>query len=289
LSPELQEGVEVVGGDLERPETLGPVVEGVGVVIHAAGMLGHWGLPYQALWNVNVQGTENLIRAAAQAGVSRFLHLSTGGVSGPKGFQPTDETCPPNPYTDYERSKWEGECRAVEVAAEVNLPLLVLRPTFTYGPADPHKLGLFRMVQKRLFFFIGDGLSTVTPVYIDDLVQGIDLALKSGMDSECFILGGERPVTKRELVWGIADALQVSRPALKVPAPVGWVLARGCEAAASVFRLDPPLTRSRIMALSRCWGYSIDYARRKLGYEPKVNLEEGLRRTAQWYRGHQWL
>ena len=289
LSEKLRASCEFHRGDLTLPRTLADAVANIESVINCAGLLGKWATPYQKLWEVNVRGTENLILPAFQAGVKRFIHLSAGGVTGPLGSEPADETYLPRPGTDYERSKWEGEKLALELARKENLNLLVVRPTFTYGPGDPHKLPLFRAVQANRFAFIGAGLTTIHPVFIADLISGIDLALKSDLRAECVIIGGARPVSKRELIWGIADVLGVRRPQLKLPVWAAETLAFICEEVASVLGFQPPLTHSRVLMLSRNWGYSIAKAQQMLGYRPKIGLNEGLTQTALWYREHRWL
>lgn len=285
----LKESCEISIGDITRMGDLRTACQNVAAVIHAAGLLGKWGTPYEVMRQVNVEGVEALMTAAQAAGVRRIVHLSAGGVTGPLGLKPADETYPPAPVTDYERSKWEGEQRALECARRLQLSLIVVRPTFTYGPGDPHKLNLFRAIRKGRMVFIGDGGSTTHPVYIDDLLAGIDAALKADADNTVVIVGGERPVTKRELIWGIADALGVKRPKIRIPVTLGNILAGCCETAAKVLYFDPPITYSRVLMMSRNWGYSIRRARELLNYHPRVSLEEGLSRTIAWYREHGWL
>ena len=289
LASDLKGTCEVVYGDVTRPETLKDAVNGVDAVIHSAGLLGRWGLPYKQIWDVNVKGAENMIRASFQAGVQRFIHLSAGGVTGPLGPEPVDETYQPHPHTDYERSKWEGEQKALEIAEKENLNLMVVRPTFTFGPADPHKLPLFKAVRSGSFVFIGDGMSTVHPVYIDDLIEGIDLALNSDVRGESLIIGGMHPVSKRDLIWGIANALNVKKPKMKIPIVFGKMLASICEFAAKTLNFNPPITQSRVLMLSRDWGYSIARAKKVLNYNPQVDFNVGLQRTVAWYKEHGWL
>lgn len=289
LPSNLKERCSWVQGDITQPETLPAAVEKVEAVISAAGLLGNWGLPYQKLFEVNVTGALNLIQAAFNAGVCRFIHLSAGGVTGPLCKDLANETYSPAPVTDYERTKWEGEKRALEEALKENLNLLVVRPTFTYGPGDPHKLNLFRAVKKGRFAYIGNGYSTVHPVYIDDLVVGIDSALKSNLKQTSIIIGGPAPVTKRQLVEGIANALGVRKPTLFVPVFMAEILANVCELTAGILRFNPPLTKSRVLALSKNWGYDIRKAREELGYQPQIDLQEGLRRTVSWYQERGWL
>jgi dihydroflavonol-4-reductase len=289
LNPSLSSYGEIIIGDLTQPQSLTTALQGVEAVIHAAGMLGRWGTPYRELHKVNVSGSENLVRAACREKVSRFIHLSAGGVTGPVGPNPADETWLPQPRTDYEKSKWEGEQRVLEIAADYNFNLLVVRPTFTYGPGDPHKLELFRAVQKGRFAFIGRGHSTVSPVFIDDLVKGIDLALSSDLRQTAVILTGPRPVSKRELIWGIAESLGAPRPRMMIPAGFAMLAAQACEVAAGILKFQPPLTKSRVLAMSRHWGYSGEKAELLLGYKPEMDLARGLQITVTWYREQGWL
>lgn len=285
----VKECCRITIGDVTCSETLTNAVKGVDALIHCAGLLGHWGVSLRQLYAVNVEGSINVVNSAYHAGIKRMVHLSAGGVTGPVGSNPADETFQPAPMTAYERTKWKGEQEILKLARERDQNLLVLRPTFTYGPCDPHKLNLFRAIKANRFVFIGNGNSTVHPVYIDDLVRGIDLGLASDLKQKSIIIGGAQPVTKEELVYGIADALGVSRPAFRLPARAAEIAASICEVSASVLKFNPPITRSRVWALSRNWGYSIDFARRKLGYEPHVDLREGLSQTIAWYRENGWL
>jgi dihydroflavonol-4-reductase len=289
LPHSVKKSCQIVIGDVTRSETLINAVRGIDVLIHSAGMLGHWGNTYQQLYAVNVEGSLNVIKAAYRAGVKRLIHLSAGGVTGPVGSNPVDEAFSPAPVTAYERTKWECEQKLLEFALKKDLNLLVLRPTFTYGPGDPHKLSFFKAIKKNKFAFIGNGNSTVHPVYIDDLVKGIDLGLTSGLKQGSIIIGGAKPVTKKELVYAIADALEVPRPVIKLPITVAHFAARVCEISAAVLKFNPPITHSRVLALSGNWGYSINRARKELGYEPRVDLSEGLNRTVTWYREMGWL
>jgi nucleoside-diphosphate-sugar epimerase len=119
------------------------------------------------------------------------------------------------------------------------------------------------------------------PVYIDDLLAGIVLALERGRAGEVYIIGGERPVTKKELVDGIADALAVPRPRRSIPRWLAAGAAPIFEALGRAFGFEPILTRSRVMMMADNFGYSIAKARRELGFEPKVPLREGIARTVE--------
>jgi nucleoside-diphosphate-sugar epimerase len=98
-----------------------------------------------------------------------------------------------------------------------------------------------------------------------------------------YIIGGPRPVTKRELVYAIADALAVPRPRLRVPRPVAEVAARVLEPLGRLLGVEPILTRSRVMMMADSFGYSIEKARRELGYEPRTGLRDGIAKTIHGY------
>lgn len=277
------DSIPIIEGDLLKPETLENACKGVDIVCHLAGALGR-GMADDVIRAVNVNGTINMIQAAKKAGVKYFLHISSGAVVGPKGPTPSDETTECHPYTIYEKTKLEGEYSALALSREIDLPLGVARPTFTYGPDDPHKLFMFQLIKKGWFFFIGDGLSTNHPVYIDDLIQGIMLMLEKKPVQEVFILGGTRPVTKKEWAETVSRILKVNSPKLYIPTSLAWLCASILEPIGRIVKIESPITRSRVLALAKHWSMDISKARRELGYSPEIDLFEGVKRTIISYQ-----
>jgi nucleoside-diphosphate-sugar epimerase len=272
-----------VEGDLLQPDSLPDALEGIDIVCHFAGALGR-GLTDEMVYAVNVTGLKNILTAARQKKIKYFLHISSGAVTGPMGPEPANEKTECHPYTIYERTKLEGERLALSFSKETGLPLGVARPTFTYGPGDPHKLLMFKYVQKGWFFYIGDGRSTNHPVYIDDLLKGLLLMIQQQPIQEVYILGGPRPVSKREWASAIAEALNVRPPWFCFPARLAWLGANIMEMFGRLLGVEVPLTRSRVLAMSRYWGMDIQKARDDLGYNPVVELRQGVARTIAWYR-----
>lgn len=277
------QGVETFVGDLLRAESLDGIEDGIDVAVHGASLLGKWGTEETLLRAVNVTGTATLLERFAGKPLRRFVHLSAGGVSGPTDRRTVDESYDCRPATAYERTKLEAERLVLDRAPRLGVPAAVVRPTFTYGPGDPHKLALFRAIKNGRYAFIGDGESVNHPVYIDDLVRGILLATERARTGEVYIVGGPRPVSKRELAHVIADTLGVRRPALRVPRRVAACAAPPLEALGRWLGFEPLLTRSRLMMMGDNFGYSIDKARRELGYEPQVALREGIEKTINSY------
>lgn len=277
-------GLERFEGDLLRPESLEGVEHDVDHVFHCASILGKWGTPDSEIHEVNVQGALNLLLRFRNCDLKRYVHLSAGGVTGPMGPDPADESYDCRPATAYERTKLEGEQQVLRLAAETGIPVVVARPTFTYGPGDPHKLALFRAILRGRYAFIGNGESVNHPVFIEDLLDGLLRVLERGRPGEIYIIGGERPVTKRELVHTIADSLGVKRPGLKIPVSFARPVAVVLELLGRTLGFEPMLTRSRIMMMADNFGYSIEKARKELGYAPGHDLREGIALTVADYR-----
>jgi dihydroflavonol-4-reductase len=276
-------------GDLAKRETLAGICNGIDVVIHCAGELGRWNTTIEDLYPVNVMGIVNLSDEMIRNKVGFVIHVSAGGVTGPVEGGRADETYCCHPKTPYEKTKYQGEKNAFMLYEKYHVPLAVIRPTFTYGPADPHKLALFRTIRKGRFVLLGSGESTVHPLYIGDLLTGIRRVLEKRPAGELFIIGGPRAVTKKELACTIAEALGVKSRFFHVPTGLAAIAAQLSVLLAQFFSFEPILTPSRVSMMTNDWGYSIQKARNALGYEPAVNLKEGIRRTVKSYRETGWL
>jgi len=282
---ELKEaGAEIFEGDITDPSVCSRAVNGVDVVFHCAGVLGGWGKPEKLFWDVNYQGTKNMLEAARDAKVKRFIHFSTCGIFGPlkKDETPADERSY-NPTNIYEKTKAEAEKLALGYAKN-GLPLVVVRPEFVYGPGDMHLLPFFRSVKRRSFLFFDKGTALVHPTYIDDLVDGVMLAAENKEAlGKAFNLAGEKPVTIKEFVDSMSDAIDVPRIGFSVPATAGTVAATIFDCTIGLV-VQPPLTRAQVGFLSNSHASSIKASKEVLGYSPKIGIEEGIRRTVGWYR-----
>lgn len=233
---------------------------------------------------VNVDATRHLLDAARETGVGRFVHCSTVGVQGEIEDPPATEDYRTDPGDHYQRTKLEGERLARRRFAD-GLPGTVVRPVGIYGPGDTRFLKLFRAVDRGRFVMIGSGDTLYHLTYVDDLVRGIRLAARRPEAlGQVFTIGGPRYTTLRELVDTVADVLGRPRPRLRVPyRPVYWASVV-CERVCRALGVEPPLFPRRVEFFALDRAFDISRAREVLGYEPRVDLETGLRRTARWYR-----
>ena len=279
---ELGVGCEVV--DICDAEQVAPRMEGYETVYHIAAAFRVEHADIDEFRRVNVSATGNLLAAAERAGVARFVHCSTVGVQGDIDEPPAGETYRYAPGDHYQVSKMEGEVLALEYA-ERGAPVSVVRPAGIYGPGETRFLKLFRPISRGRFVMIGSGDVLYHLTYIDDLVDGI---VRAGRHPEAigevFTLAGGRYTTLNELVVEIAGAVGTRPPRLRLP--YGPVLAASmvCEKLCRVVGVNPPLYPRRVEFFEKDRAFDISKARELLGYEPGVDLREGLTRTAAWYR-----
>jgi len=283
-------GTRIVPGDLRDAGAIEALVEDAEAVVHVAAVYRTAGHPDSYYRDVNVGGTERLLEAAARAGVARFVHTSTVGVYGHVEHPPADEESPMAPGDVYQETKAEADRLALAFHRTRGLPVTVVRPGAIYGPGDRRLLKVFRAIARGRYLRFGSGRACYHPVYIDDLVAGFLLALeRPEAVGEAFILAGPRYVTQDELAACVARHTGGRVLPLRLPAaPLRWAGAL-CEAVCIPLGIEPPLHRRRAEFFTNNRAFSIEKARRLLGYSPAVDFDEGVRRTAAWYREAGWL
>lgn len=285
-------GVELVTGDLGDSAAVRAAVRGAGVVVHCAAKVGDWG-PAEEYRAVNVDALRSLLDAckqevAAGGPFNRFVHLSSLGVYAFRHHHGTteDDPLPPRHIDGYTQSKVEAE-RVVQEYAK-SLSVVTLRPGFVYGPQERTFLPrLIRQLTRGRLPYLGGGKRAMNCIYIDNLVDAIFLAAeRPDAVGNVFNLTDGEYVSKRRFLEGMADGLGLPRPRRSWPLWLArlaaWVLETRARAKGAA--KAPPLTQAGVKFLGMNLDFSIDRARRELGYQPRLTFDEGLRRTMDWYR-----
>lgn len=283
-------GAEIQLGSVADRQAVRKAVAGVELVQHIAAAFREINVPKSVYKSVNVDGTRIVAEEALRAGARRIVYCSTEGVHGHVVRLPANEEAPIAPEDHYQETKWEGEIALREVMGQ-GLDGVILRPTGIYGPGDPARfLMLFRMVSRGHFFIVGDGRANYHPLYIDNLCDAFELAAETAEGrGETFLIADDRYLSWNELIALVAKTLGVEVKIHYLPLRPVWLLAAACEVVCRPFGITPPLFRRRAEMFSHMRAFDISKARRVLGYEPKIRLEEGLARTAVWYRQHGYL
>jgi nucleoside-diphosphate-sugar epimerase len=276
-------GVMLKARDLLDAEQVRDLMQGQEFVFHVAGWVGKG--DYEDAYRVNVTMTENVLRQAAAAGVKWVVHLSSVGAYGPPRRDMMDETHPVDTEQEdvYGRSKAAGEVMVRQLAAELGLAVAIIRPTMVYGPrAYSWTLGLYRMVKKGVPVIFGKGDGHSHPVYIDNLIDGIMLtAVHPQAAGEAFNFC-DQPVNWH--TWWDYYGQMAGRKPRHIPM---WI-ARIFAVLSDTFKLKLPLSRVRLKYYARKLIFPIEKARQLLDYEPRVSLDEGMKRAEAWLReeGH---
>jgi nucleoside-diphosphate-sugar epimerase len=286
-APQLEaQGARVIQGDLLDGALLGRSAAGCDAVIHTAGKAGVWGA-YEQYYQANVVGTDHVISACRDNGVQWLVHTSSPSVvHGGGDIEGGDESLPyPARFTaPYPETKALGE-QLVMAANGARLATVCLRPHLIWGPGDPHLLP--RLLDKaaggKLYLPGPDKL--IDTIYVDNAaqahLQALD-ALRKGRDcaGKTYFISNDDPRPQQDIIAGLLAAAGLETEIRRLsPALVG-ALAVLVEGAWRVLRLDsePPLTRWSAAQLSTAHWYDISAAKRDLGYQPLVSIDEGLRR-----------
>ncbi len=280
--------VKQVVGDLRRPESVQQAVSGCRAVFHVAALYRFWASDPGAFYEVNVQGTRNVLGAAADAGVERLVYTSTVGTLGLEhvsGAGSADERSFPDVrhlYGSYKRSKYVAEHEVLRAVAE-GLPASLVLPTFPLGPGDRAPTPTGRLVLDFLNGRMPGFVDTVLNVaHVDDVAAGHVLALEQGRTGRSYILGGEN-LTLQDLLGRLAAITGLPAPRIRVPRSLSLAVAAFSEAVEGrLLRRHPsvPLEAAR-MSTSQM-SFDDTRARQELGYAPRP-AAEALEDSARWF------
>lgn len=288
---ELREwGAEVVIGTVTDREVVRNVMKGVDVVHHLAAAFRELNVPNSYYWDVNVGGTRVVLEEAFSNNVKKFIYMSTCGVHGNIDNPPGGEDAPIQPADYYQQTKYEAE-PIVNEYNQKGMKTVILRPAAIYGPGDPERFYMiFKRVKKGLFPMFGDGKTYYHPLYIDNLVDACMLSMEEGKgEGKAYLIADEDYIEIKSLVQKTADALGVK---VKIPHfPVIPVVVAGhiCEKLCKPFKITPPIFPRRVDWYRQNRAFTIESAKRDLGYLPRIDIDEGLRRTGKWYTEEGYL
>lgn len=285
----LPEAVDVVTGDINDVEALDRLTSGADVVIHTVSNFRTASGPPESYRQINVDGTRTTFEAAVRNGVKRFVHCSTIGVHGHVRSTPANETSDFNPGDLYQETKLEAEQFIQSRIGGDDIEIVVVRPCSMYGPGDLRMLKMFRMLAKGSFFKVGPCQENFHAIYIDDIVDGFFRASTvEGAVGETFIIGGDGYLSLDAYIDVAAAAVDSPPPRIRLPYWMLYSLAWLCEKVTVPFGIEPPLHIRRVRFFRNNRAFDTRKAVDMLGFSPKTQLEDGMRRTVDWYRdeGH---
>ncbi len=280
---------ECVRGDLRQADSLTDFTRGAGgaTLFNCAGLIHPRRV--RELYEVNVAGTRNLLQQAARAGVRRLVHVSSNS---PFGYHADpdhrfDESSPYHPYMSYGRSKQQAELLVAGAAERGEIETAIVRPPWFYGPGQPaRQTTFFFLISRGRAPLVGGGGNFRSMAYLDNICQGLLLcALREQASGGVYWIADRRPYTMREIVDTVAEVmaedfgLRVARQQLVLPDLVSEA-ARWMDGALQGLGLYSQKIHV-LSEMNRNIACSIEKARQQLGYEPTVELREGMRRSLE--------
>ena len=277
-------GAELVLGSITDSDLLQKFMEGTDFVFHLAAAFRELNVPDNHYFDVNVNGTRNVMDAAKKHEVTKVVYCSTQGVHGHIKNPPGNENSPIAPEDYYQQTKYEGELVVHEFIKD-GMNATIIRPTAIYGPGDPGRfLMIYRQTKKGGFPMFGSGETFYHPVYIDNLVDAFLLTMEPEKGKgETYIIADEEYHSIKELVWKVGQAMDIEVKIKHFPILPLIIAGHICEKSCKPFGITPPLFPRRVDWFRQVRAFRIDKAKRELTYQPKVDIDEGLKRTAEWY------
>ena len=280
--------VEVVEGDLRDRASLERAMKGCSALFHVAADYRLWVPRPAEIYSANVEGSRNIVLAAAEAGVGRIVYTSSVAVLGLiPGGTPADEDTPvalANMVGHYKRSKFQAEEEVRRLVREQGLPVVIVNPSTPIGPRDIKPTPTGRMIVDaaagRMPAYVDTGLNVV---HVDDVAEGHLMAFERGVVGERYILGGEN-MSLRQILIDVAKLTGRRAPRVRLPHNLIVPVAAAAEGWARVAGgREPMVTLDSIRMAKKKMFFSAEKARRTLGFEPRP-ASEALREAVTWFR-----
>lgn len=285
-------GVTLYRGELTDASLVRQAVAEADVIVHCAAKVGDWG-PVDEYRQVNVESVRTLLEACRGQGLfPRFIHMSSLGVYATKHHHGTDETEPlPRWHGDgYSQSKVEAEELVMKYHKEWDIPTVILRPGFVYGPRDktvmPRLIDALRHNRLR---YPGGGNAAMNLIFIDNLVDAVFLTVENEKAvGQVYNLTDGELVTKRQFIGAIADAMELPHPTRTPPMWFAYAVTWCAEKLAKLrgAKKAPLFNFPRLKFIAYNLDFSIEKAMNELGYRPRVRFDEAIGETMDWYKKH---
>ena len=282
-----QLGIEIIQGDLGDIPSLKKATRDVEFIYHCAALAADWG-SWEDFEKINVVGTRNLLQAAVEGAVNKFIHISTTDVYGYPNSR-VDETAPFRfrgwPYGD---TKIKAEQSVWDYHRQHGLPVTVVRPLNIYGPrSTTFVLEIAELLKNGKMVHIGKGHKSAGLVYVTNVVDVILLAAENDISNgRAYHASDGSNVTWPQYVNGLADIIGAAHPKISLPYRpayfIGWLMENIYGALAVKSR--PLLTRMAVELVGTDQGFSIEKAQKELNYTPKVDFENGMQLVENWLK-----
>lgn len=285
FSEEIKKKIEIVKGNLLDKASLLKALSRVTKVFHLAAIGRPMNIPRQMYFDINFEGTKNLLEACREKRIKKIIHISTISVFGfSRDRTALTENFPKIPVSDYGESKKRGEEFAIDFCKKNKIKLIIVRPPMVFGPRDFQFLKLFKLINTGVFPLLRKGKAKIEFCYVKNLVNGIILADKYGKNLEAYNFSDGETYTIRKVFSEMAKA--ENRKLFPFSVPVFAVKVSGLflEKLFSLFGKKAPFNSGTAEWMSKDNSLDISKAKKELGYKRIIPLEVSIRETIKWYK-----
>jgi nucleoside-diphosphate-sugar epimerase len=283
-------GTELIFGNLQQPEILRKGFDGASIVYHCAARVGDWG-PWRLFQEEIIDATRNVLEACKSVNVNRVICTSSITVYGrPRNPGMIAEDEPRGQRMRFGDHYCRSKIMAEDLAWEFGPKATIIRPGWTYGPRDRNTLPrIIKALQAGRIRMIGNGANLLNLIYAGDVAEGAILAAKNPLaGGQAYNLCSEGELTQEQFLKAVTDGIGLPPVRRHMPFWLAYSAGFMSEVIAKAIRLKraPYVTRYAVALVGRPTRFSIEKARRQLGWSPEVRAEEGIRSTLKWLKAH---
>jgi len=275
-------GAQSVRGSLDDVSALVEAAKGCSTVIHVAALFKLWG-EAREFEQSNVQGTANLLKAAAAVGsVRRFIQLGAAAVvmGDMAPMLRVNESLPRQEriWAPYSASKARSEALVLGANRKGEFETVVVRPPMIWGAGMPTLEHMIENVKAGQFRWVGDGSQAMSTAHVDNVCHALELAIDKGQGGEAYFVSDGEDSTLKEVISGLLHTRSIDAPKASVPLSLAWTMGSAMEWIWRTFsrRGEPPITRQMLRLIGAPFTVDISKAQRELGYRPVVSRKQGL-------------
>lgn len=282
-------GAKFIAGSITDSNYLSQAFSGVEVVVHCAGLASPWG-DWEDFFTTNVKGTESVLKAMKERGVTRLIHISTPSVyfSGKSRTDIKEDDEIPIATNFYAKSKLQADDLVLEASKQNHLKSVLIRPRAIFGKYDATILPrMLKVLNKGYFPLFDGGEALVDLTAVENVIHAIQLALEKidRFEGEIFNISNAEPMKIRELLYWLKQELGLKTKFFSVPSGPLKIVADILEIYADkISHREPILSRYSIETMGTTQTLNIDKAKNLLGYRPIISVRDALKKTLQEIR-----
>ncbi|RLA64523.1 MAG: hypothetical protein DRQ88_10770 [Epsilonproteobacteria bacterium] len=280
-----------IQGDIQNYDDVIEAIKGKDIVFHTASKVSPWGR-WEDFYSTNVIGAKNILKACQKSGVAKLIYTSSPSVVfGSSDLKGVNESTPyPKKFiAHYGKTKALAEQLILKAHGKAGVATVALRPHLIFGEGDPHLIPrMLEKAKRNKLFQVGDGQNLVDVIYVENAADAHILAMErlnlySPIGGKAYFLGQEKPIPLwdfiNKILSGVGREPVKKKISFRFAYSLGHLFERFYQLC-SIYKKEPPITRFVALQLSKSHYFDHTNSKRDLGYHPRINLNDAIKRTS---------